>query len=53
MQELLHHDTAVTKSIRIHASEHLDTPCFYPQQEIVWGTTAMILNEFKIVANNL
>lgn len=53
LQELLHPDTATTKTICIHTGEQIDVPCFYPQQAIVWGATAMILNEFKIVASNL
>lgn len=29
------------------------TPCFKIQNQIVWGATAMILNEFKEMVNNL
>lgn len=29
------------------------TPCFKIQNQIIWGATAMILNEFKEIVNNL
>jgi 8-oxo-dGTP pyrophosphatase MutT (NUDIX family) len=45
MKELLNDDSRQEKEINIFPSVKVRVPCFYIDGNIIWGATAMILNE--------
>lgn len=50
MDELLHHQNLITTNIKIDEGVVLkDVPAFTIQDKIVWGATALILNEFRTI----
>jgi len=49
LTELLHPNSIVTKHIKLSTGVNLETPSFTLLGETVWGATAMILNELKMV----
>ncbi len=46
VENLLHFEKQLTK-VRLKDNFTIDAPAFNFQQEIIWGATALILNEFK------
>lgn len=47
LAELLDDRNLKTTNIQLESGKDLKTPCFSLQSKIVWGATAMILNELK------
>lgn len=46
LKVLLEPETVQMKPIKIHTGEEVLVPCFFVQEKVIWGATAMILNEF-------
>lgn len=49
ISELLHPKNLVNKKIKLSNGATLKTPTFDLENETVWGATAMILNELKLI----
>ncbi len=52
LEELINPDNRRMEKIRLQEGFMLETPCFFINGHIVWGATAMILNEFLEYFNN-
>ncbi len=54
ISELLKQESCIQKDIHIPGGAILkDHPCFVLQEKIVWGATALILNELKLLLKEL
>lgn len=49
LDHLLHDDFAKEKIIRPHETVALEAPYFDLENKVVWGATAMMLNELKVI----
>lgn len=52
LSDLLHPDTITTKTIQHRLGKMVDVPCFYVEDEIIWGATAMMLGELLALIRN-
>lgn len=53
LDEFLSPACKTEKQIRHRTGMRVKVPCFYLQGEVVWGATAMILNELRLVLTRL
>jgi 8-oxo-dGTP pyrophosphatase MutT (NUDIX family) len=47
LSDLLDNNNITIKEVNTTSNERIMTPCFYFQNEIIWGATAMILSEIR------
>jgi 8-oxo-dGTP pyrophosphatase MutT (NUDIX family) len=45
VEELLNPDTKTTKTIHHRLGKLVDVPCYFVENEIIWGATAMMVGE--------
>ncbi|NNC69505.1 MAG: CoA pyrophosphatase [Flavobacteriaceae bacterium] len=53
LADLLDDQYLITKNLTTSYMKNIDVPCFYLNDHIVWGATAMILSEVKDLFNSL
>ena len=54
VSDLLNPKSKVKKDIPNHMGQVLkNIPCFYIEERIIWGATSIILNEFKVILENV
>lgn len=52
LADLLHPNSVSKKKLKLKNGASITTPCFTLESKIVWGATAMILNELKYFINS-
>ena len=52
LQQLLDPANVTTYNLSTSYMTDVDVPCFFLKEQIVWGATAMMLNEFKTLFTN-
>jgi hypothetical protein len=53
IRNLIKEDAVITKEILAAGSYRMQAPHFEIEGEIVWGATAMMLNEFRMVLREI
>jgi hypothetical protein len=53
LTQLLSNENRTTKTIHIAGGMKMNVPCFVINDEIIWGATAMMLNEFISVVGKI
>ena len=53
LSDLLNDDNITVKNLSTSYMDNIDVPCFKLNNYVVWGATAMILNEIKCVLKTL
>ena len=53
LDDLLNYKTKTTKKILNRLSQEVSIPCYFVQNEIIWGATAMITSELLSIIRKI
>lgn len=53
LEDIIHPDAIVRKNLNLEKYGNVHVPCFYVDQNIIWGATAMIMSELRTIISRI
>lgn len=53
LQDIIHPDAIVRKNLNLEKYGNVQVPCFFVDDQVIWGATAMIMSELRTILSRI